>query len=256
MDAPAPTQSLAVRVNRNYRYAMWRTFLAVVSLVHSGPTLAEEEYEWEHTLIHSDLPLYDFEWDDFWPRGFNSPDVIAGCESRVAFGDWQFTPNPADEFAGDPVWYRISNYGVFHCAANIRTAYELEKLPDGDFSRGFFAKIGGGKKDGRDWELWVLQQGMIPGSEYVLFARPAGDDGLVTSFTVLQSRCPKSRLLEARHMDVWRTRYCKINSRRELLTHAKRMLAEPSLGILVRVDDTKEGSETDVPDPSQDSVDD
>ena len=232
---------------------MWRKCLAMALLLDASPIVAEEEYEWEYTLIHSDLPLYDFGWKDFWPRGFSSPDVIAGCESKVAFGDWQFTPNPTDEFADDPSWYRFSNYGVFHCAANIRTAYELDELADGEFARGFFARIGAAKKVGEKWELWVLQQGMIPGSEYTLLARPAGDDGLVTSFTVLQSRCPKSNLIEAQNMDVWKTSYCKINSRRELLDYAKRMIGEPSLGTLVRAEDTEKGPETNASDPSGNS---
>ena len=228
--------------------------LAVLLLMHSGPAFAEEEYEWEHTLIHSDLPLYDFEWENFWPRGFSSPGVIAGCDSRVAFGDWRFFPNPDDEFADDPSWYRISNYGVFHCAANIRTANELNELPAGDFSRGFFVKIGSAKNDGENWELWVLQQGMIPGSEYTLLARPQGDDGLVTSFTVLQSRCSKDHLLEAQNMDVWNTSYCKINSRRELLAYSQRMLKEPILGTLLLAETNNEGPETDASDPSQEPI--
>ena len=224
---------------------------ALILLIQSAPVLAEEEYEYENTLIHSDLPLYDFAWDDFWPRGFSSPDVIAGCESRVAFGDWQFAPNPEDEFAGDPVWYRISNYGVFHCAANIRTAYELDDLAEGDFSRGFFAKIGSTEKDGEEWELWVLQQGMLPGSEYTLLARPRGEEGLVASFSVLQSRCSKSDLREAHNMDIWSTSYCKINTRDKLLAYSKRMLAEPFYGTLSRVVIKEEGPETNVSDPSQ-----
>lgn len=229
---------------------MLRAILIFLFLTIPLPVSAEDEYEWEYTLIHSDLPLYNFEWHDFWPRGFNSPDVIAGCESKVAFGDWLFSPNPSDKFADDPSWYRFSSYGVFHCAANIRTAYELDELPDGEFSRGFFARIGHAKRDGQNWELWVLQQGIIPGSEYLLLARPAGDNGLVTSFTVLQSRCPKSNLLEARDMDVWTTSYCKVNSRRELLAYAKRMMGEPSLGMLVRADEKDKGPESDASDPS------
>ncbi|QZD90248.1 hypothetical protein K3148_02250 [Qipengyuania aurantiaca] len=224
--------------------------------MQSGQISAEEPYEWENSLIHSDLPLYDFEWDEFWPRGYSSPDVIAGCESRVAFGDWQFTPNPADEFAAGTNWYRFSHYGVFHCATNIRVAHELDELAGVDFSRGFFAKIGNAQKDGNRWELWVLQQGMIPGSEYTLMARPSGDDGLVTTFKVLQSRCPKSKLLEARNMDAWGTAYCKINSRRELLAFSRRMLAEPALGTLSRVETSEKGPETDASDPSQMQIED
>ena len=159
--------------------------LAALLLLSAAPTVAaeaDEEYEWEYTPIHSDLPLYDFEWDDFWPRGIVGEDMIAGCETRVAFGDWQFRPNPADQFGYDPLWYRLSNYGVFHCATNIRSAAERGSLDEGEFSRGFFARIGKGRRGNQKFELWVLQEGMVPGSEYTLLARDPDDEGIVTSF--------------------------------------------------------------------------
>ncbi|MBO6525670.1 hypothetical protein [Erythrobacter sp.] len=226
--------------------------LAALLLLSAVPAVGGEDekvYEWEYTLIHSDLPLYDFEWDDFWPRGMVGEDIIAGCETRVAFGDWQFTPNPADQFPHDPVWYRLSNYGAFHCATNIRTAPKRDELDEGPFSRGFFARIGEGRRDDRTFEIWVLQQGMIPGSEYTLLARNGGKDDLIRSFRVLQSRCPKSNLLKARNLDVWQTRYCKINDRHQLLRFARRMLREPDYGTLELIEGVEEGPETEAPDP-------
>src|SRR3546814_16867158 len=92
-----------------------RSILALFALCLSLPLHAEDEYEWQAERVHAPLPLYTFEWDDAWPRSYTAPDIIAGCTSRVAFGDWQFLPNPADEF-GDPYWLRVSNYGVFHFA--------------------------------------------------------------------------------------------------------------------------------------------
>ena len=128
----------------------------------------------------------------------------------------------------------------------LPNATNLTRVP---FSRGFFARIGEGRRDGRTFEIWVLQQGMIPGSEYTLLARNGGKDDLIRSFRVLQSRCPKSNLLKARNLDVWQTRYCKINDRHQLLRFARRMLREPDYGTLELIEGVEEGPETEAPDP-------
>lgn len=218
------------------------------------PVLATDDYEWQQTLIHSDLPLYDFSWDDLWPRSFYAPDIIAGCESKVALGDWQFTPNPDDDFAEDPSWYRFSNYGAFHCAANIRTASERGELNAGEFARGFFARIGEGKRNGKTWELWVLQQGFRPGSEYLLLARQPNPEELVVTFSVLQSRCAQADLMEAGNFDIWNTSYCKINTRRDLRAFAQQMLTEPDYGSLRLIEGEEKGSTTEAADPLSNST--
>ena len=85
---------------------------------------SEEEYELKAERLHSDLPLYTFDWEETWPRSFSSREdgvLSFGCTSPVAFGDWHFEPNPKDRF-GETYWLRISNYGVLHCAANFRDA--------------------------------------------------------------------------------------------------------------------------------------
>ena len=235
----------------------WR-ILSLLAFAFASPALAEDEYDWESTLIHSELPLYDFEWSDFWPRGFTEFDdetFSIGCVATVSFGDWRFTPNPANE-SGDLAWYRFENYGAFHCATNILTADEREELSDGEFSRGFFARIGNASKDGKKFELWVLQQGMVPGSDYLLLSRPVNSDGTIDEFNVLQSRCPKSNLRVAKNLDIWITRYCLINRRGELLRFARRMLKHPELGTLKLIHAIAEGSENEAPDPSENSNDD
>jgi hypothetical protein len=230
---------------------MRRLFL-LTSILAASPALAEdEEFVFETELIHAPVPLYTFDWEKVWPRGMvPDADTIAGCESRVAFGDWRFTPNPDDEYA-DPWWLRVSNYGVFHCAANLFEADEREELDDGQFSRGLFAMIGEGSVKGREWEIWVLQEGFVPGSDYLLLAREPGEEDLVKAFTVLQSRCPRKSLREADGINVWRTRYCAIESRAELLALARRMLREKPLGTLELVkDENEEGPDAEAPDPS------
>jgi hypothetical protein len=225
-----------------------RKFLFIAAAFFAAPLQANEGYEWEAEHIHSDLPLYTFDWDDLWPRSMTAPDIIAGCTSRVAFGDWAFKPNPDDE-SGDPYWIRVSNYGAFHCAANLRVSDARENLNDGRFSQGLFAKIGKARKGENSWELWVLQEGFVPGSDYLLLAREADDESVVDEFTVLQRRCPKRAIRETRSLDIWGGRYCSINSQRELLSLAKRMLREPPLGTLTR--HGKKVPDTEVPDPSK-----
>ena len=194
---------------------------------------AKPAYEFESTLVHSDLPLYTFAWDELWPRGLDDPDIIAGCGSRVRFGDWQFTPNPLDRY-GNPSWFRFANYGMFHCAAHVRAADERSELEEADFAYGFFAKVGNGRRDRENWELWVWQEGFMPGSKYLLLARRPGED-IIEQFEILQRRCPDSNLLKGDDFDIWSTDYCKINSRREMLAFARTMLREPFFGRLTLV---------------------
>jgi hypothetical protein len=203
-------------------------------------------------LIHSDVPLYTFDWEDIWPRSFHADDSF-GCESRIAFGDWRFQPDSANEY-GSAYWHRIENYGVFHCAANLYTADERDELTDGEFERGFFVKIGEGSTASEKWELWVLQHGMIPGSSYTLLARAAGKHGMIENFRVLQRQCPRANMRAATGFDVWSTGYCAINSRSELIALAHKMLQLPPLGVLERVGDTKRRREA--PDNEPDAPED
>jgi hypothetical protein len=192
----------------------------------------EVEEEWSEELIHSDLPIYTFNYEELWPRGMEpGPDSIAGCESRVAFGDWKFSPNPANESA-DEWWLRVRNYGVFHCAANLYLADVREELESGELSRGLFVRIGEEDSDNPERELWVLQQGFVPGSDYMLLARKADED-IVTRFTVLQRRCPIGATRSMMGMAVWTTSYCAINSDEDLYRLANGMLKLPALGELV-----------------------
>ena len=205
--------------------------LGLMTLVQfSSPALADEEMTAEH--IHSTLPLYTFDWEQTWPRSFSSGEEF-GCTSRVAFGDWRFTPSP-DNSGGEQHWERFTNYGGFHCAAIMRTADEQSALDGSRWAYGFFVQLGTARKGAVRWELWALQKGIVPGSEYTLLARePAG--ATIERFTVLQQRCPSGMKRETKGLDIWNTRYCAINSRAELLSLSRKMLALPALGVIERV---------------------
>jgi hypothetical protein len=225
-----------------------RVLVAAIALVASltgAPGLASDEGKSEEAEValerlHAPLPLYTFDWPDLWPRSFtdDGPDMAFGCTSRVAFGDWQFDSDRSD-YGGLSGWTRIENYGVFHCAANLYEADEREGLAEGEFSRGLFALIGEGQTAGRTYELWVLQQGFVPGSSYTLLARDptAQAEGAIARFDVLQRECPTGRLRKAEGMDVWSTSYCAIESRDALLALARDMLRKPFVGAFVRMGD-------------------
>lgn len=190
-------------------------------------------------LLHSDLPIFGRGGDNEWPQHFYDEDSF-GCTSRVAFGDWVFQRRGA-EVEDDVLWYRFSNYGVFHCWANTFRAFERARLDDADFHPSFFVFLGNTSANGSDIELWTVQIGARPGSEYLLLSR-APVEGLIEKFNVLQTACSRANVREAGSLDILLTRYCAVNSRSELIRLARRMAQRPPLGTLVRVpvDDERE----------------
>jgi len=196
---------------------------------HTARAATEEDVFAQAELLHSDLPLYDFSYQDVWPQHFSSNDGDFGCTSRIAFGNWTFTDNEGET----GVW-QIANYGVFHCAAIFRQAETKADLANANYKYGLAAFIGTTEHSGKPIELWAFQMGMRPGSDYVLLARAPGQ-GIVKSFSVLQRFCSKARtrrLPEGRTLDIWSTGYCTISSRSELLSLAKQALGRPPLGKL------------------------
>jgi hypothetical protein len=206
-------------------------FAAVILL--PAPARAEDNSEIVVDRIHSNLPLYTFDWKNIWPRSFYDEDGF-GCTSRVAFGDWHFVPTETAEHE-EEYWERFSNYGVFHCAATMRAPDDSDDLEDAQWEYGFFVRLGKATLRSVEWELWALQKGSLPGSEYTLLAREVEKEGLIEEFRVLQQRCPSDRLLEAEGLDIWNTRYCAINSRAELLSLGRKMLRLPPRGTMTRV---------------------
>lgn len=205
-------------------------FLGAPVLAQTNEPPDAEYLEFEAERVHSDLPIYTFSFEELWPRSYVPEGSIGGCTSRVSFGDWEFTPNPFDQSA-NKWWLRMNNYGVFHCAANLYVADERDALEEGEFSRGLFVRLGVEDGDEPTRELWVLQEGFVPGSDYLLLARDLNEN-LVTTFTVLQRKCPIGAIRSVMGMDVWTTRYCAINSDDDMYRLASEMLKLPPLGEL------------------------
>ena len=175
-------------------------------------------------------------------RSIFIPRTAFGCTSRVAFGAWAFRETGAEN-EDDVYWYGFSNYGTFHCWANTFRAYEREGLDRADAHPSFFVFLATTRIDGSEIELWTVQIGARPGSEYVLLSRTPAE-GLVESFTVLQTECPRANVRDAGALDILLTRYCAINSRAELVRLARRMAQRPPLGTIARVVDDEETNET------------
>lgn len=180
-------------------------------------------------MLHSPVPLYDFGWQDLWPR-----DVGPGCASPVGFGDWRFTPDAGDT-DGQEHWERFANYGPIHCSAILSTADRRSDLKRARADRGFLILLGVAKQGQASWELWAVQRGVTPGSSYTLLARevPVGaDTGVVSRFTVLQRRCAAGKSAKAVAIAGSPTHYCRVDTQAELLALAREMLTLPPLGVI------------------------
>jgi hypothetical protein len=208
--------------------------IALAFLVIGRPTVAEiEQEEMAGELLHSDLPLFGAAFQNKWPQSIESnarSEVIEiGCTSRVAFGDWEY--RPAGGKKDDTQWHRFSNYGAFHCAAIASEAMQREKLDHAAWRYSFFAYLGRGRTRGEEVELWALQQGTTPGSDYLLLSRKPSEE-LIKSFTVLQRQCPRGNRRDGTPIDVFSTAYCAIKSQQELIRLARQMATRSPLGTL------------------------
>src|SRR5262249_26065662 len=150
-----------------------------------------------------------------------------GCASRVRFGDWALrrTGTENDE---DAEWYRVENYGVMHCWAVVGYANRREDLSTAGSRPSFFVFLGTARLANRDLELWALQLGARPGSDYLLLARSPAEAG-IDAFDVLQTECPRAKLRRGRSVDILLVSYCAIDPRSDLLVLARRMVRRPPL---------------------------
>lgn len=181
-------------------------------------------------LIHSDLPIFDDDMPQKWPQHIGGDEI--GCTSRVAFGTWRQDEKSIG--GSDPLWYRVENYGVFHCWAIVGTSWNRTALTATGVRPSFFIQL---EKTGQR-EIWALQLGATPGSDYLLLSR-ASESGIIKQFDVLQRECPKGAKRRGKDMDILLTSYCAINDRQSLIALARRMAKLPPLGTLSLVEAEK-----------------
>jgi hypothetical protein len=205
--------------------------LMVAALLSTTPVQGQSGEAMASDLLHADLPLFGHGGDDEWPQRTRD-EQSTGCGSRVVFGDWIFqrlgTEVPQES------WYRFANQGVFHCWANTFRAGQRAALDGAERHPSFFVLLGTTRVDDTELELWAIQIGAVPGSDYLLLSRAPSDE-LVDAFHVLQTACPRASVRDAGSLDVLLTRYCTVNSRRDLSSLARRMARRPPLGTLTHV---------------------
>jgi hypothetical protein len=184
-------------------------------------------------LIHSDLPLLAGGAENKWPQSFHNEESF-GCVSRVAFGDWVLR-ELSEEDDDNAEWYRFQNYGAFHCFALVGRAYLREELDGAEFRPSYFVLLGTVEIENNRTELWAVQIGARPGSDYLLLSRPTGD-GDIGTFNVLQTQCPRANVRDAGSISIILTRYCAINTRTDLVRLARRMAQRAPVGALTLVE--------------------
>lgn len=182
-------------------------------------------------LIHSDVPLFRG-GENTWPQAFFERDA-PGCASRVAFGDWVLREGDAED--EDAEWYRVLNYGVFHCFALVARSPRREDLEFSEHRPSFFVLLGTVQVEDSVTELWALQMGVRPGSDYLLLSRPQGE-GAIDRFSVLQAQCPRASVRDPGTLSILLTRYCAMNTRADLLRLARRMAQRPPRAMLSLVE--------------------
>jgi hypothetical protein len=214
---------------------MWVRLFTISLLLLSYPAVAQQR-------VHADLPLFTGKNGQLWPHGFVEKDSW-GCISRVAFGDWKYV-EPREGTDPHTDWVRLRNYGVFHCAVIEEWAYDREDLGHRGYKHSWFVELGRTRRGKTTLEVWALQSGSLPGSDYLLLAR-VPTSGTIKSFEVLPVDCPREYLRIGRGPDIWGGDYCAINSADELRAFARRMANLTPIGTLTFVDRVPEAEAKD-----------
>lgn len=198
---------------------MFRLIVTIALITLSARVCAQDR-------VHADLPLFDGSKYQLWPRNFSDGDSF-GCETIIRLGDWTF--NEKEPATNE--WMRIRNYGVFHCAVVESWASDREMLDKNGYKYSWFVSLGKARYQGKDVDLWTLQSGARPGSDYLLLRRSAKQKG-ITEFDVLPVDCAKRDLRKGEQVDVWLTSYCAINDVNEFVEFAREMAKKPEVGKL------------------------
>jgi len=203
---------------------------AMSAVGDSGEEIPSGDDEPRQDLVHSDLPLFSSSTDIVWPQSFQDSESF-GCASRIEFGIWVLRREDP-EFGVDASWYLFANYGSIHCYAMVTEASLRDEVEQAPMRLSWFVPLGDVDVNGEARELWVIQIGARPGSDYLLLLRSPSDEGRITSFDMLQTDCPSELVRDAGALGIARTRYCSINDRPTFLAFARNMAKRPRLGIL------------------------
>lgn len=200
----------------------------LLSLGLGACSASAEDFYADFTLIHSDVPLWGSDDARTWPRHFTEGDRF-GCKHRIKLGDWRLDQGDR-ETMGE--WIRLQNYGVMHCFIVEARAHSPDYLSRRGYEYSVLLDLGTTRGRRGEVNLWALQSGSAPGSDYMLLASKPNGGEPIGEFDVLRRRCPKDRLRIGPSLDILGTKYCAINSQAELIALAQRMADAPPLGRL------------------------
>lgn len=210
----------------------WPVLLAVAALI-AGAAKADP--------IRSDLPLWGTGGgsETIWPQGFSNGDGF-GCASHLRFGDWRWMEQDEDDDTPrESEWLRISNYGVHHCAAMFRAAYKREGLKHAIVDLGYLVALGRATGAEGVEDLFALQVGLNPGSQYYLLAAPVMENGYERRrYRLLEPDCSRGALRKGPRAGIFGTTYCAVNDRRTMIAMAKAGVKQKSETWLEWVGDT------------------
>src|SRR5688500_9981584 len=144
-----------------------------------------ETSERHDDIIHSDLPLWTDADETVWPRALHGTGEI-GCASRLRYGEWRYD----EQDSSNPTWYHMTNYGVLHCFMLVRNSESREALSGREPGPSFLIRLATISGPEGQIQLWAIQRGVRPGSNYILLARRS-DSPLIEDFDVLQRECPR-----------------------------------------------------------------
>lgn len=211
----------------------------LMALALASPVAAQE-------YLHSDEPLFTMA-DDPWPRHFFEDDGF-GCASIVPMGVWRRVDAPGGNPQADELSnvnrLRFRNYGAFHCAYLIDWSESDEADDWRDFDYGLIGGLGQVDEPDGKLDLYAIQSGFRPGSNYLLVAvRPT--KGLITQIIVLEPECPREWVRGKKPYDVWRADYCAVPDLAGLRRLARADARKPPAALLeyVPTEDDREGDD-------------
>ena len=200
--------------------------LALILALMAGPTAASAQD------LHADTPLwtYDDSGDELFPSHFSDEESF-GCSNIIDPGFYRF------EVRDDPdeaMFWRITNYGAFHCALSFGITYEQEEAHEAFEGPAWIVKLGDDTVGEAAVELLALQIGIADGSRYILLRRLKNE---MQGLEVLTHRCLRGLERRIAQIDIWRQDSCIVGSKADLRRVAREANRRPPGGRLVWLDE-------------------
>lgn len=200
--------------------------LALVLALSAGPTVASAQ------TLRADTPLwtYDDSGDELFPTRFSDNESF-GCSNIIDPGFYRL------EVQDDPdaaMFWRITNYGAFHCALTFGVAYEQEAAHEAFEGPAWIIRLGNDTVGEAAVELLALQIGIADGSRYILLRRPKNE---MQGLEVLAHRCLRGLERRVAQIDIWRQDSCIVRSKTDLRRVAREANRRPPHGRLAWLDE-------------------